>query len=277
MTVDKSDELKIQNLKKNYEDKLARENIEATLLAREKTQAMKRAQDEDSLKDIMKAAMTKHEGHEMAWWDKLDLEANRAIHSEQNAYNDWRSAMMSLLSMFTTLVNAMSNSFEQKTGPLSMKAKRWIRENAVDPIKHRIIDLAWGDQSHDVPALLHNVTLSDDDKLTIGDVRRADNGDIVLARGVDGKVTDDFNMPYKTLVTLWLNTHGYQLAEPDLGPDNVNRNADVYVDAAGARLTKATFEGLKNDNEHGLTAFMQRQSGVEFRPDPSSPTASPAV
>jgi hypothetical protein len=187
-------------------------------------------------------------GKKITLWEELDQLADNAINSGQEAYNDWRSAMMALLALFAKVVKAMSQSISEATQPMTDKIKQTVREKFVYPLRDKFLDHIRGDPTIDLPTLVHDVNMSDDNKLNVGDIK------------LDGSTPDrEVNRSFETLVNLWLASEGYELA-----PDDTYVTADAHKTV----LTKDAFEALKNDEEHGLDTFLESNVDLQFRPSP---------
>ncbi|BCA95519.1 hypothetical protein TUM19329_18800 [Legionella antarctica] len=183
-------------------------------------------------------------GNKRSIWEKVMDEADRAINKELTTINDWRSAMISLLQMYSTLVKALD-------GSLSVNVRIPLNQLIVDKGLLRAVDgarhLFAGKEEIDLPSLAHNVTFTDDNKLKVDGLIRSDNvGDM-------GKL----DILFKQGVVKWLDDNGYKPHPTD---------EDKYVNGDGKELTQTDFEILKNDPDDGLAHFLEETSDLTFTP-----------
>ncbi len=263
------DQAKIAQKKKEMQDDLNRlateRDIAAAQAYRQRLMAARQSADLDAISQLKQAGMTHDEhGREITLWDKLVRDADRAIHSEQNSYNDWRSAMMSLWSLYSTLFDALSNSLAVIASPYTTQAKQLLRDQFLVPFKDKLVDKLLGNPRVDLPALIHDVSLNDQNQLVIGDLERSDKANEGLINRKETvelveEKTANLNQGFKTLVALWLKEHDY---EP--GADG------TFVKTTGDRgvLTKAAFETLRDDPEDGLGKFLGVETELQYRPRP---------
>jgi hypothetical protein len=243
--IEEAERLKQQVKTKEEEKALAAQD------AYRKDLANKRAlQDLDHAAQLRQKGYTtdRSTGKPITLWEDLNQAASSAANSEQHAYNDWRSAMMSLLSLYAKFVKTLSHSVDETLQPAKDKIAQTVREHIFYPIKDKFMDLIRSKPDIDLPALVHNVKMSDEGKLVVGDVV------------CDGHNPDrDINRSFETLVNLWLVEKGYVP-----GPD------DTYVsnDEHKTPLTKEMFNHLKDDNNNGLNAFFENHVDLQIRQGP---------
>lgn len=224
-----------------------KEALEAQQVMRGKLQEQRMARDLDALAALKEKGFTTDErGNKITLWQDALHAAEKAINAEQNAYNDWRSAMMALLSMYAKMVKAISHRFEEARRPYTDKIVQTIREGVLYPLKDKIMDKIKGDPDIKLDTLVHDIKMSEDNKLMIGDIK------------CDGAQPDPgFKPAVATLVGIWLRDQGYELA-----PD------DTYVTADDNKtvLTAEKFKELKEDETNGLDAFIKANTKLESRP-----------
>ncbi|EHL30157.1 hypothetical protein [Legionella drancourtii] len=242
-------------IKKNAEEHA----MQATLIAKQKLrndEANRRMRsDEDLDKELKDKGFTTDErGNMITLWKKLMREAERAINEGQHAYNDWRSSMMSLLELCSLFLKALSQSRDELLNPVTKIMKQTFREQVLYPLKDKIMDAIRGQPRGDLPTLVHDLTMSDDNKLKIGEITFGDGS---RPTSDDPNNLEKFNNAFATLVTLWLKDNGYELAAD---------NTFVTTDEHQTVLTKEKFEELKDDEGNGLNAFLDLNTQLEFRP-----------
>lgn len=198
------------------------------------------------------------EGGPETYWEEIKLLADEIINSEQNAYNDWRSNMMSLLNLFTKLNRAINISVDQVGFEIIDKIKtntrdiplirsithpdEFIYRAAKSAILHKIKGL--GD--FEPGALKHNVIFKDE-KVNIAELTSSDFR----------PVGPDANKAFRTLVNLWLQENDYvKVGNPQEGK---------YVHyASGAALDETTFNQLKSDPVKGLGKFLEENANFKY-------------
>lgn len=249
--------VKTANAKKAIQDEALRiataKEIDAATSYRKQLEDARQKADMDAFAKLKKEGSTyDKDGREITPWDKLMEKTEQVLHSEQHAYNDWRSAMMSLLSLYAMFVDAAHHSLEVLMSPLTIAIKQGLRDKGLIPLKDKVMDFIRGDHRVDLPALVQNVTLSDDNKLDFGTLNRANDG-IAL----EGTSTEGF----RTLVTLWLNDVGYEPANEE----------GMYVtkDEPRTILTKERFNELKSSDVNGLNKFLEESIELEVKSSPS--------
>lgn len=227
---------------------------------REKLQAERAAgyaADKDKL--ARKHISHTEQGQDVTYWDEVLKHAENAINKEQAAYNDWRSAMTSLISMLTTMNKALAISFEQTRGEfiqekLGISMGSLIKEKMLHPLKDKLMDKIKGQPSLDLPNLQQHVGFKDGKvdirKLHVrgeelkNSIKKDKNGN-----ETEVKDADDLNKSFKTLVNMWLLENGYKV-----GPNG------THVDVNGAALDKAKFDALQNDPQTSLAKFLSEKA-----------------
>lgn len=207
-------------------------------------------------KAIKKQYRKGEKGEDVAIWDDAIRQAEHAISKEQTSVHDWRSSMIALLQMLAPMVKAMDASLSVQ---IRQPLKGALVDNlllgviydrglvgAVNGVKH----LVSGDKPIELPALIHKVTFTDDNKLQVDKLVRADN---------PGEMAT-LDVLFKKGVVQWLEDNGYT-------PDPTDE--DKYVDRQGHQLTQADFERLKNDPVDGFANYLEEEApDLTFSPRP---------
>lgn len=177
----------------------------------------------------------------------------QVIGSGQEAFNDWRSAMMSLLSLYMTLVEAIAADINTPIYKGFYGAKGQI---------HQLLEQGKGmiaeklRSAHiDMPNMVHDVTMGDDNKLNIGALKDIHGHDYSQEQNPDvpGETMQHL---FDKLVKLWLRTHDYVPAG--------NLEGHYVHNATGQPLTKADFEIMKNDPDTGLDKFFNTDNELHY-------------
>lgn len=238
-----------ETIKKLAEQKAEQDAINTMQKYRNDMANRRLAMDEDNAQRLKeKGSTTDERGNKTTLWEKLERAADSAINEGQHAYQDWRSSMMSLLELCSLFLKAASQSRDELLSPATKVVKQLFREKVLYPLKDKCLDAIRGQPRGDLPELLHDVTMSDDHKLKIGDITFGDKS---------GANVPEFNSAFVTLVNLWLKDNNYELSA-----DNTYVSADEHKIV----LTKEVFEKLKEDPEKGLNAFLGKDNELEFRP-----------
>ncbi|WP_115707289.1 hypothetical protein [Legionella sainthelensi] len=234
-----------------------------------------------------------HKGtkQETTLWEEINRLADEAMKPEQNSYQDYRAAMMSLLNMFGKMNKAIAVSREQTFGEFYNK---YIYENKEDPIgkawlklKSYMRDGLKGDPNIDLPTLHHNVTFKDG-KLDVASLTRKDGAPLVvyerdekgnLKYEMDEKTgkrkLDDKNQPikipssephpaneaFRALIDAWLIEHDYYKVENEPGK---------YKSPDGKYLDEDTFNSLKPS----LAEFLKNPANAELTIEEAPPSPS---
>lgn len=237
-------------IKKQAEEKATLDALSAAQKYRNDMASRRMQHDEDVEKELKEKGFTLDErGNQVTLWKKLMRTADHAINEGQHAYQDWRSSMLSLLEIYSQLLKAISQSRDELLSPVTKTMKQMFREQVFYPLKDKIMDAIRGEPRGDLPTLVHDLSMSDDNKLKIGEIKFGDDS--------RPDSPGEFNNAFATLVTLWLKDHDYELAAD---------NTFVTADAHKTVLTKEKFEELKDDKDKGLNAFLGLNTQLEFRP-----------
>lgn len=229
---------------------------EATAAYRKQVQRerdLARAAEHDELIKDGRASVDEKTGRDITHWDVATQEANKATSgSDVYAYNDWRAAMMSLLSMFSTLTKAINHSMSKNVytpgKDLLMDAGYYFKDKiAYSKLVNDIKDKITGGEEVVLPSLEYLVDVGNDNKLKIGNLVRSDKVDNL----------GNLNEAFDTVVYEWLDQKGYKKH-----PDDAAAAEPRMVDRVGALLDKAAFERLKPT----LDLFFQENSNLDFTP-----------
>ncbi|KTD68330.1 MULTISPECIES: hypothetical protein [Legionella] len=264
----------VEKLRKDQRDKDWQSGLETAQMA----QRQKWAKFMDDLRNKHKLK-NRREGGPETYWQEVDQLADSMINSEQNAFNDWRSNMMSLLNMLTKLNKAINISVDQVGGELvdyvKTKTKNVpyigaifhpnerIYQSIKAAIMHKLIK-GVGDIAS--PVLDHKVTFKDG-KVHIADLTRADTGaslgDKKTADGRLVKEQNEANKAFKVFVDLWLEENGY---EPILNPPGTPRGTPVAYKnkTTGALLDEDVFNDLNNDPNTSFSSFLKANAKLKY-------------
>lgn len=252
----------VEKLREEQRDKDWQSGLETAQMA----QRQKWAKFMDDLRNKHKLK-NRREGGPETYWQEVDQLADSMINSEQNAFNDWRSNMMSLLNMLTKLNKAINISVDQVGGELvdyvKTKTKNVpligaifhpnerIYQSIKAAIMHRLIK-GVGDIAS--PVLDHKVTFKDG-KVNIADLTRDD--------GVPLSKDNEANKAFKLFVDLWLEENGY---EPILNPPGTPRGTPVAYKnkTTGALLDEDVFNDLNNDPNTSFSSFLKANAKLKY-------------
>ncbi|KTD62746.1 hypothetical protein [Legionella shakespearei] len=228
-------------------------------------------------------------GREIVLWDEAWRLADAAHHSEVRAYDDWRAAMLGLLTMYGMLNKALNQEFKEMRsnigdsvmtgttlgdipvfgdalnviptyGPALAAIKTPGALDGCDALTDFLSDKFGAAQEIPLPVLQHKVQFSDDGKLVIDKLTRSDNIDNTApAPTPEGapkaKSLDDY---FSEAVHEWLAEEGYKPSAT---------NPAKFVNSSGAELTQKAFEELRDNKDHGLNHFLKvNLPNMEFRP-----------
>lgn len=177
------------------------------------------------------------EGNLVTFWQSAMRKAEEAIGADVMSYNDWRAAMMSVVTMSYALSKAIHHS-------IKTEAFFPLRSGLIK-LKNVVLDRLTGDPEVDLPVLQHFVQLTDEGKLKI-ELTRSDN------RNEKGVLDELFEKG----IVMWLKDLGYL-------PNREDGKEGTFIDANNVPLNKAKFEQLKNDPDHGLNHFLTEYTDVE--------------
>lgn len=236
--------------------------IDSVLKLRTELDAIRKAGDADAIAKLRQGGSTTDEhGRQVTLWENVLRQADRAIHSEQNSYNDWRSAMMSLLTLYSGMVKASDQASSEWLAPTFTFIKQVVRDNLAVPLKDKFLDMLKGDPKVNLPLLIHQASLTDDNKLNLG-LSRSDG---VAQMSMDDKDQNRIKNSFDSLVNLWLLENGFSPKEAGPGEDK-DAVKGLYVRTGTDEImTKAEFTALKDDEEHGLAQFLEADTALRFQ------------
>lgn len=217
--------------------------------SKEKEMIRRSQHDQDELQKLLnKGRRQDKKGNITTLWDELSQKADRLINSEQNAYHDWRSAMMEILGMYTTFVEALALEIKKKTVSFLMPVKQVVRESFLYPLKDKIIDKLTKQEALDVPTLVHKTGISKDHKLVIDGIKCEDS-----------TLSKEFNKDFATLVTLWLHENKFELTKEG-----------KYISMGDNKtgLTETRYKELQRSEQNSLGSFLKEHVGLNFKEDP---------
>ncbi|CAM4445303.1 MAG: hypothetical protein LEGION0403_FIIPPAGN_01158 [Legionella sp.] len=233
-------------------------NKKAFLAAKNEADELRKAAMADEIESIRKDAIVSHdkEGNPITKKAIFEDKHKAVMGADQTSIHDWKSSMMALLSVLTVFVAMINQEVNEKTAPYLVPLKHTLK-NAIVDIKDTLLNTLRGNVRVDLPTLVHDIKIGDDNKLALK--LHANSQDL----------TDDRVLPnsVRSLVTLWLWERGYEL--------DPNNNHEGYRAKEGHEpLTAEKFNELKNDPENGLNEFLNRASELQYREelDADSPT-----
>ncbi|MDI1352780.1 MAG: hypothetical protein PSV35_08480 [bacterium] len=247
------------------------------------------------LDEIGKNSKTRdeHSGREISHWDDALSRAEKAMNSEVMSYNDWRAAMMGLLTLFSSLNKALHHSID---GSIIHPVRSTLMDGLILPLKDALQEKLAGTPEIELPMLQQFVNLNDDGTLDI-QLSRTDKVDGMISSStqryldllkhkqtleeknktkidpqilnqiaeVDNQLNylrrngvhgNTLNMLFEKGVVDWLQENGYK-RDPQ---------TKKIMDGSGAILDKATFEVLKNDPDNGLEHYLTEHVDLYIRP-----------
>lgn len=192
---------------------------------------------------MKKSYITNSQGQKTTLWNMLDEEVHKAINSgELMSFNDFRAALMSLIHLYGLLVDALNQTEVEWLQKLEFLVSENLAFPAIDAIKKRFRN----DPEIVLPALQHNVSYSDDNKLNIAPLIRSD---------YPNRLSQALDDVFKESVVFWLQGLGYE--------KNASNPGTFLNTRTGAVLDKDTFNALKDDSEHGLDNFLKGHTQVQ--------------
>lgn len=246
-------DLKLQNelkqLRKYEQDK-------EIALMKEKIKADREAALQIEAEQLAKGSIRGKDksGNDITLWDEAMMKADEALKAEQMSYQDWRAAMTNLLSMFSSLSEALIQTRKEN---IDATISNTLSTLVILPIYDQIKDALSKSPEFALPALEYLVEYNDANELVIHPLERSDQG--TLEKELDANFKKTFNDTFQKGVALWLNDLGFT---PTADGKQFKDNADNVLD-------KATFETLKNDPQKGLNAFLSDRFELDFQERPS--------
>lgn len=197
------------------------------------------------------------EGNVQTLWDNVNQHADKVIHSGQEAYNDWRSNMMQLLTLLTELVEAINVSTEQVLveGMDRAHLNEVIKQGMYIPLKEKLFHAIKGQGEVSIPKLQQNVNFEDGKGVVISPVTRADGTSFGQK---SGEIVND---AFHNLVDLWLLENGYKPV--------ANKPGEYISTVDSSPLTKQAFNDLKRD--HSLQDFLDARADLTYESSRMAP------
>ncbi|USQ12636.1 hypothetical protein J2N86_07880 [Legionella lytica] len=252
MAEDRSTQDEIAQKKKSMDDearRLAEDNAKkAFQAAKNQADDLRKAAIVEEIEKIKRQAIERYDekGNPITKQAIFEDKLKSVMSSEQSSIHDWKSAMMSLMSVLSAFVSAMNQEVNEKTSPYYVTLKHALKNGIVD-MKDTLLDKLRGNPRVDLPTLVHNVQLGADNKLEVK----------LHAGAQELKNGEELPLGLRSLVALWLREQGYQ-------PDQ-NNPEGFWTTEGHEPLTAQRFNELKNDPDNGLNAFLNRASEVQYR------------
>ncbi|MBN9229740.1 MAG: hypothetical protein BGO90_03695 [Legionella sp. 40-6] len=228
-------------------------------------QRLRQAKDMDTLDGIInKIKQVDKDG--LTEWDRFGNDSNRLLNSQQNNTMQWQSHMADLLAILSDLVPLLQKSLKASIASIPKKELNpFVLKNALKEFvystKDKIVDKLRGDPRINIPTLVHDVSMNENNQIQIGGFKTASKGEDFNLVNADNKEIDSLKDEFDTVVKLWLNTNHY-IKMNDGTYVNYDTNSPDYNQV----LTKQKFEELKNNPEHGLDHFLETNSELKFSP-----------
>ncbi|WP_454782392.1 hypothetical protein [Legionella sp. WA2022007384] len=239
-----------------------KQDLDAYIAEKRKEEQMRYAKSMDELRN--KHRMTsKRTGKETTHWEELDQVVEDVINSKQDAFNDWRSNMMSLLNLLKEANTTVNISVEQVAGEgwdmaKNPKEDSWTATKLLGSaihgagdkyteVKSKMLHAIKGDGDLQLPTLEHKVKFKDG-KVDIADLTRSD--------GIPLDKTNEANQAFKSMVALWLAENDYATVQ--------NKPGEFEHYASGAVLDEDTFNRLNANPETSLSKFLKDNANLKY-------------
>lgn len=230
--------------------------MQAVLERKKQLQEMRTAAIKDEQTNLFKKGKWKDkDGNDQTLWDVLMNDVNRVLNAEQSSIHDWRSAMMSLLSLLSQFVGAATQSIAEIMSPVTIPLKHALKNALIDAKDYVVDNVLRGSPRLTLPKLVHTASLDENNKL-VANIKRVDNKADV----------GELPQGYRTLISLWLAQQGYV-------PDPNNEGGYRAIEGH-APLTAEQFKNLRDDPENGLNTFLNESSELEYDAEPEAPQPS---
>ncbi|WP_131794541.1 hypothetical protein [Fluoribacter gormanii] len=241
-----------------------KQDLDEYIAEKRKEEQMKYSKWLDELRNKHKLTKRREGGPE-TYEEELKELADSVINSEQNAYNDWRSNMMSLLNLFGKMNKTVNISADQVAGEAWNRLKNpdeensWLAtkligkyliqgaDNKYSEVKARMLHAIKGDGHLQLPTLEHKVTFKDG-KVEVANLTHSD--------GIPLDAANQANQAFKSMVALWLAENDYVLVD---GKPNEYKHY-----ASGAVLDEDTFKRLNADPETSLSKFLKDNANLKY-------------
>jgi hypothetical protein len=218
--------------------RLAEDNVrKAFLAAKAQADALRKADMADAIDMIRKQAIERYDekGRAITKQDIFLDKLKSVMGSEQSSIHDWKSSMMSLMSVLSAFVAATNQDVNELTAPYIVPLTHALKNGIID-MKDTLLDKLRGDPRVDLPTLVHDVKIGPDNRLAVK-----------LHAGGEA-------MPLKdrgALVEQWLNERGLE-RDPN--------SMSGFITKEGQPVSQELVNKLKNDPNNGLDAFLNRAS-----------------
>lgn len=228
MAKEHRDSLKEANKKRHEEEKFAKmqEKLQRTV----QTSAMRREERKQ-----------KREHNEVELWNKVLKGSEQMIERGHQGYDNWVSSMLQIFGLAEQLAEALNAS-----SPLTKKIQKtqdeWLSSETYQKLltgKEVFMEKLFGEKRPpSVPRYKLGIHFTDKDTLNLNAVWRSDNK----------KTSQEEKAWFYKGIVAWLHENGYK---------PVPNQPGVFHDQNGQRLTKSTFEALKEDPQRGLVPFLR--------------------
>ncbi|PWY55295.1 hypothetical protein DGG96_12570 [Legionella qingyii] len=268
----KVNELSAKGMAQLREEK-NKKDLDDYIAEKRKEEQMKYSKWLDELRNKHKK-INERTGKETTYDEELKELADAVINSEQNAYNDWRSNMMSLLNLFGKMNKAVSISADQVAGEAWNRLKNPDLENSwaatqgigylinkagdgYTGVKAKMLHAIKGEGELQLPTLEHKVTFKDG-KVMVANLTYNQGVQInsPQKQGEPAKPENQANQAFRSMVALWL-------AENDYLPVD-GKEGEYKHYASGAVLDEDTFKRLNADPETSLSKFLKDNANLKY-------------
>lgn len=275
---------------------------QAFFAAKEQAQALQNAAILDEIQRIKKEGVVRYDdkGNPITKQAIFEDKLRQVMGSEQSSIHDWKSSMMSLMSVLSAFVDAMNQEVNERTSPYYLQLKHALK-NGMIGMKDTLLDKLRGDPRVDLPTLVHDIKLGKDNKLEVklqagGEKMVAQDRDALVAQWLDerglerdphhmnGFRTKEGHQPLpeavfnrtKDELDAFLNRTLVKLPQGlrslvalwlhEQGYEIDRNNPEGFRTIEGqVSLTATKFNELKNDPVNGLNEFLNRASELEYR------------
>jgi len=237
-------------------EKVKKQNMEIEAESNRQKERQQRLSDKSSLEKVRAKLkiIDPRSGKEIDRWTKVINDAEEALDPKQTTYNDWRSAMTSLLAMYSELNEAISLSRQEFVlliptpipGMTEISLANSLQEVTTVPLSGYIKKLFQGKEKIELPDLQHNVQF-ENNKLKIDPLVPSDKN----IKGLD--TLDDL---FKEGVRRWLDEQDYE-------PHPKDKDKFIHKHTR-AELTDNGFKALQDDENTSLASFLERETGLRM-------------
>lgn len=174
-------------------------------------------------------------------WEIAKAEADKALSAEVTMYNDWRNAMMGLLSMYSALTDALIQTRKELFQYASHNLSGDGDGGKLSPMEQEL------------PALFHKVNCNDKNELEFKN--------LALETSTGTKLDNTLDELFRKGVEHWLSECGYKSCGTN--------SSQFYNIQDNSILTKEKFNELKDDSNKGLDAFLSGHFDMSIRNSPA--------